>query len=264
MVSVPTTVLRRGPHPHEAHADFAAMQRYLDEEPMRVWARYVKPLRGEIIRAIAGKVVGMTDAELRSVPPPRNHFGKLSDAVYPGLLESYMVGRRSVRGERKRQLAAKAEGDDEDEDVQPSPSQRSWVKSLAGLFATTFLGALGVEAVRVAGNARNAEVDKAEERRTIERALEALSIPRQQQALAGRVTQAFTNGRNEQAMSAKGEIETAYYSAIMDLNTCEVCEPLDGAEHEPGDETYATPNPECLGGENCRCATIYVFKEEAA
>jgi len=139
----------------------------------------VKPLRGEIIRAIAGKVVGMTDAELRSVPPPRNYFGKLAGAVYPGLLDAYMVGRRSVRDERRRQLAAKAEGDDEDEEeVQPSPSQRSWVKSLAGLFATSYLGALGVEALRVAGNARNAEVDKAEERRTIERALEALSIPR--------------------------------------------------------------------------------------
>lgn len=76
------------------------------------------------------------------------------------------------------------------------------------------------------------------------------------------VVEAFGIGRNVEAETRRDEIKTSYYSAILDTNVCEVCAPLDGIEHEYGDPDYETPNPNCLGGGQCRCLTVYVMKTE--
>jgi len=218
------------------------------------------------VQTLGAKVSNMSDAELRSAAPPRPLQTKLADSLYAPLLAVYMQGRRAVVTERDRQLSGQPvapirmqEGDTVD--VQPTAKEQNWVRFLAGKFAGTMVGLMGIEAVRAAANARNADQTGSDERRAIEDAVRALSVPRQQAMLTGTVTQAFTNGRNEQAASMSDEISSAFYSAIMDQNTCDVCAPLDGAEHDPNDDTYDTPNPDCLGGENCRCVTVYVFRD---
>ena len=76
------------------------------------------------------------------------------------------------------------------------------------------------------------------------------------------VVEAFGIGRNVEAETRKEDIATAFYSAILDENVCIECAPLDGEEHEFNDPKFETPNPNCLGGEQCRCITIYVLKTE--
>lgn len=80
-------------------------------------------------------------------------------------------------------------------------------------------------------------------------------------AATSSVMQAFGIGRNVEAETHKDEIRTSYYSAILE-GSCAVCGPLDGIEHEYGDPDFETPNPNCLGGNACRCFTVHVLKTE--
>ena len=60
--------------------------------------------------------------------------------------------------------------------------------------------------------------------------------------------------------------KVAQYSAIMDSETCDPCEVLDGEEFEVDDLEYEEnmpPNQNCEGGDNCRCMYFYDFLDEA-
>jgi hypothetical protein len=74
------------------------------------------------------------------------------------------------------------------------------------------------------------------------------------------VNKAYGLGRNVQANKMAKDIDTCVYSAALDANTCSECEPKDGQTHELGDPEFQTPNPECLGGDKCRCVTICKVK----
>jgi hypothetical protein len=105
----------------------------------------------------------------------------------------------------------------------------------------------------------------AEVERLIRTALADLSEPRVMADLGGKVAQSYTTGRNDQIDVMKDEFDAYFYSAVMDLNTCEPCAALDGAEHNYGDETFDTPNANCDGGiDRCRCVTIAVARDAAA
>ena len=56
--------------------------------------------------------------------------------------------------------------------------------------------------------------------------------------------------------------EEGIRSAMLESNTCEVCLSKDGARFpmEALDE-FATPDPDCLGGDQCNCIVIFVPKE---
>ena len=70
----------------------------------------------------------------------------------------------------------------------------------------------------------------------------------------------FGLGRMQEAR-AEGS-EEGIRSAMLESNTCEVCLSKDGARFpmEALDE-FATPDPDCLGGDQCNCIVIFVPKE---
>lgn len=74
------------------------------------------------------------------------------------------------------------------------------------------------------------------------------------------VNKAYGLGREIQAQKMASDIEICIYSAVLDDGTCENCAPKDGQEHELGDPDYQTPNPECRGGDKCRCINICKIK----
>jgi uncharacterized protein with gpF-like domain len=79
------------------------------------------------------------------------------------------------------------------------------------------------------------------------------------------VGEAINFGRRDAAESIREDIEYAQYSAILDRRVCEVCENLDGLDvtlDDPRYEEYMPPNPECRGGDRCRCVWVLVFKGE--
>ena len=74
----------------------------------------------------------------------------------------------------------------------------------------------------------------------------------------GQVTRLMNAGRADQAKAQSAEIADATYSAILDRNTCDTCESQDGDTTTDLDEAASwTPNPQCDGGDACRCLTVF-------
>jgi hypothetical protein len=74
------------------------------------------------------------------------------------------------------------------------------------------------------------------------------------------INKAYGLGREVQAASTSG-IEFAIYSSVLDGGTCVRCAPKDGVAHKLEDPRFQTPNPNCEGGDRCRCINIYVTKD---
>jgi hypothetical protein len=74
--------------------------------------------------------------------------------------------------------------------------------------------------------------------------------------------EAFADGRDAGYEQYKEEIGSVIYSALLDINTCENCADSDGAEGATPDDIPDVPNPDCDGGDKCRCVHVYVFSDE--
>lgn len=74
--------------------------------------------------------------------------------------------------------------------------------------------------------------------------------------------QSFADGRADGYEDHKDEISKVIYSSLLDGNTCEVCSEADGKEGETPDDIPSVPNPDCLGGDKCRCVHVFVFADE--
>jgi len=264
----PIGALTRAPFAHEGHVDFERMASFLGSEPRRIWKRVVVPFRDAQIRKLAGVASKATDKELADgLVGIALWKGRMGSALGASLLDAYMSGRKSVVGDRLAQVGeslGKAEDDSDEFDIAPTASQRGWIQTIAAGVVTSLIAGLVLRAKDAAMTARQTDAPVSLQRSLVEQALRDLSTESAIATLAGRVTQAFSTGREEQAKSMSKEIETAYYSAIMDENTCEDCASRDGEEHELGDPNYATPSPFCAWPANCRCVDVYVFKRDAA
>lgn len=80
-------------------------------------------------------------------------------------------------------------------------------------------------------------------------------IDRASQGLANRV---ISIGRSDEAERRSDEWDRVEYSALLDQNVCEPCAAEDGKTGNSEDDLQPTPNPECLGGDYCRCFHVYI------
>jgi hypothetical protein len=76
--------------------------------------------------------------------------------------------------------------------------------------------------------------------------------------------EAFGEGRSAGFAEFADEIDRYLYSALLDLNTCGNCAAADGAEGDTEDDIPDVPNPDCDGGDLCRCVVVAVFKDEGS
>jgi phage gp29-like protein len=76
--------------------------------------------------------------------------------------------------------------------------------------------------------------------------------------------EAFAEGRDAGYAEYKDEIGSVIYSAMLDLNCCEACVAADGQEGATPEDVPDVPNPDCDGGDKCRCVHVYVFADEVA
>jgi hypothetical protein len=80
------------------------------------------------------------------------------------------------------------------------------------------------------------------------------------------INEAFGLGRALSAQELRELVDHATYSAILDANTCEPCQELDGEEFEidsPEYEANLPPNANCDGKDLCRCVYLYVAHGDA-
>lgn len=80
-------------------------------------------------------------------------------------------------------------------------------------------------------------------------------IDRASQGLANRV---INIGRSDEAENRRDDWERVEYSALLDQNVCEPCAGEDGQTAENENDLQPAPNPDCLGGDYCRCFHVFV------
>ena len=79
----------------------------------------------------------------------------------------------------------------------------------------------------------------------------------------GIVSDAMQMGRADEAQAQSQDIEDAVYSALLDGAVCDTCAGQDGdvtTDISMAEEW--TPNPDCEGGDRCRCLTVYEIAQD--
>lgn len=80
-------------------------------------------------------------------------------------------------------------------------------------------------------------------------------IDRASTGLANRV---INIGREDEAQRRRGEWSRVEYSALLDQNVCGPCAAEDGQEADNEADLTPVPNPNCEGGDWCRCFHVFV------
>jgi HK97 family phage portal protein len=73
------------------------------------------------------------------------------------------------------------------------------------------------------------------------------------------VNAAISQGRDDEIKDQGDNVEYTEYSAILDQNTCGPCGDADGLTEKDPLDLPAAPNPECEGGDRCRCIHVAVI-----
>lgn len=77
-------------------------------------------------------------------------------------------------------------------------------------------------------------------------------------AATGLANKVVNLGRSDEAQARSDEWDRVEYSALLDQNVCEPCASADGETGPAEDDLTPAPNPECAGGDWCRCFVVYV------
>lgn len=231
--------------------------------------RKIKKIQSEQIEQLAKSVVANpATAKTKKV-------GRLSSEIKGELLDIFRFGRGQVKSELEKQKTKPLKLIDDRKSIKglkkakinplrtPEEAQ-AFIESKSNLIASQMAKKLENTALFAELEAQKLGLTKAASITFVTDRLAELSDREATLATQNSVVEALGIGRNVEAETRKEDIATAFYSAILDGSVCENCEPLDGQEHEFNDPAFETPNPRCLGGDKCRCITIYVLKTEEA
>ena len=101
-------------------------------------------------------------------------------------------------------------------------------------------------------------------RREIEKQAGAISDSTWEGIVDGAVNGGWGAGRDKGAEAYADEIDYVYRSAILDSATCDTCRGRDGQTWPTLEDAQIMPDPECEGGDRCRCVNVFVMKAESA
>lgn len=77
-------------------------------------------------------------------------------------------------------------------------------------------------------------------------------------AARGLANKVINIGRSDEAQNRADEWDRVEYSALLDANVCEPCAAEDGQTASDEDNLQPAPNPDCLGGDYCRCFHVWI------
>jgi hypothetical protein len=262
---------RRPLRASEQHLDLPGIVDFLDGGKER-FERGVKPLVVEMLtRALPDVRTAMADGridngELASV--------KLDTSRLEAFIGKFLAGCRAEGfrhcvGEMNRarkHLGASEEDDPAFPPPDPSPPDAdpktdqlltAERKRLARKMAQRLSDALesvAIDVLRTGGEPEEVVSDVVADQ------VESKSL----QSDAGSVmTRAFNMGREQFADEYGDQIDSAEISAVLDENTCDYCDSMDGTELEFGssqEEALTPPLRQCEGRGKCRCIKVFNFK----
>lgn len=88
--------------------------------------------------------------------------------------------------------------------------------------------------------------------------VEAGSVSYIDRAATGLANRVISIGRGDEARDRSDEWDRVEYSAILDQNVCSPCAAEDGQTAQNEDDLQPAPNPDCLGGDWCRCFHVWI------
>jgi phage gp29-like protein len=214
-------------------------------------------IQAEIIHKLA-------DAPVRkmhqvSVAPDEKLIAQIEEILH-GISD---FGRKQVSQERARQLAGKAPEDA----AKIRMTDRGRKGDQLGLFAdgvvSEFQNGLQQKATGLAiDKQKRGNLGKGELINSIGEDLDGQSDKWIDATASKGANEAFADGRQGGYEDYADEIGSVSYSSLLDGNTCGNCDSADGAEGDTPKDIPDVPNPDCDGGDKCRCVHVYVFKDE--
>jgi hypothetical protein len=228
-------------------------------------AAALRSARSRVQAEIVNKLVNSPVATLHRVSlAPDEKLTAAVDGILRGVSE---FGSQQVGQERERQAAGRTPGDAETiraAVVKKRKPRRDPLGVYADGVVGEFINTLTSRAANVALDwmRRPGDLTKGEIIRTVEAELDEQSDKWIDGAASKGANEAFADGRAAGYEEFSDEIGAVQYSALLDWNTCGNCEAADGAEGITPDDIPAVPNPDCDGGDKCRCVHVFIFADE--
>lgn len=91
---------------------------------------------------------------------------------------------------------------------------------------------------------------------SVQNEIQSGSVSYIDRAATGLANRTISLGR--QAEADNHDWDHVEYSALLDLNVCSPCAAADGETANDANDLTPAPNPECAGGDWCRCFHVYV------
>jgi len=255
---------RRELKPAEKHLALADIVSALDKGRDEI-AAALRRARSAIQAEIVNKLVNAPVRSMHrvSVAPDERLIAEVEE-ILQGVGE---FGSQQVGQERERQQAGAAPRDAEAIRA-ASVLKKKLKRDPLGVYADGVVGEFITTLTSRAANValdwmrRPGDLSKGEIIRKVEQELDEQSDKWIDGAAAKGANEAFADGRQAGYQEYSDEIGAVQYSALLDWNTCENCSHADGAEGTTLDEIPGVPNPDCDGGDKCRCVHVYIFKDE--
>ena len=186
---------------------------------------------------------------------PTPDLEQLTAAFETHYRDLYLLGRETVQVELAKQRRALKRLDEEEGEPEETAPRQARTRERANHSAELVAAAVGATLTKQAINGQAGTLEAtavvAAERAVHAQAME--SAPAQ-----------IADGRADTA-AVNPDVVGAYYTAVMDSNTCDECDAADSSVMLSLEEAEGlVPNPLCEGGPRCRCQLIYVLSEDPA
>jgi hypothetical protein len=255
-ITVDGVRLSRPPKPQESVLALAEIVGELDRGRDAI-ATALRAARPRVQKEIVQKLMSSTVRNMHrvSVAPDAD----LVAEVQRTLAQVCDFGRGQVAAERVRALKGKPLP----EAAQIRAAERDPLGVYADGVVGEFTNNLTARAANVALDyTRRPQGTKGQQILGIEQELDGQSDKWIDGVAAKGTNEAFADGRQDGYEQHKDEISQVICSALLDINTCESCAAADGQEGATPDDIPDVPNPDCDGGDKCRCVHVYVFSDE--
>jgi hypothetical protein len=269
---------RRPPEGFEKHVDFAGINSRIDTAADALVAALAK-VRKEQAKQLAADLAVM--AKTGRIDPNKikvKFFGKAADAVKAAMRESYDFGKDKAAEELKKQQAAdvlsrRQQGERVMADAKKPKPPKKIVRKSPPIDEVIENRADMVVAAEAAGMKEAAmrkviPLLKSTELPSVNSIVYDHLLEMSLRGLRSLCTAAITEGINEGRADYAAEMATEYASSIrsglLDNNICNECADQDGEEYTVQDGVEITlPDPNCAGGDACRCLMVFVSREES-
>jgi phage gp29-like protein len=263
-VMVDGVQVRREPKPVERCLALSAIAGTLDKGRDEI-AAACRAARSRIQAEAVNKLVNtpVRDMHRVSMAPDEKLVAQV-EGILQGI---YDFGVQQVAEERARQLGGAAPADAAKiraAGIVRKAAKRTPLGVYADAVVSEFMNTLISRAANVALDwmRRPGDATKGEIIRNVESDLDAQSDKWIDPVASKGANEAFADGRADGYAEHADEIGSVIYSALLDINTCEACAAADGEEGATPDDITAVPNPDCDGGDRCRCVHVFVFSDE--